>query len=159
MRRKQNFLQGAAVLAAAVAIVKVIGFIGKIPLVNILGGHGLGHYNIAYSIYSVMLTISTAGLPVAVSKMVAEANALGRAREVRKILRVAMSIFLLIGAVFSIGAFVFAGEVAGLMASKGSTSYHPGNSTRDLFYDGNVVFAGILPRPFEYVSYRLVPDH
>jgi stage V sporulation protein B len=120
MRRKQNFLQGAAVLAAAVAIVKVIGFIGKIPLVNILGGHGLGHYNIAYSIYGVMLTISTAGLPVAVSKMVAEANALGRAREVRKILRVAMSIFMLIGAVFSIGAFVFAREFAGLMASNGS---------------------------------------
>lgn len=121
MSRKQNFLQGAAVLAAAVAIVKVIGFIGKIPLVNILGGHGLGHYNIAYSIYNVMLTISTAGLPVAVSKMVAEANALGRAREVRKILRVAMSIFLMIGAVFSIGAFIFAGDVADLMASKGST--------------------------------------
>ncbi|NLM61745.1 MAG: polysaccharide biosynthesis protein [Clostridiales bacterium] len=120
MRRKQSFLQGAAVLAAAVAIVKVIGFIGKIPLVNILGGHGLGHYNIAYNIYNVMLTISTAGLPVAVSKMVAEANALGRAREVRKILRVAMSIFLLIGAVLTIGVFVFAEEAAGLMASKDS---------------------------------------
>lgn len=121
MKRKQNFLQGAAVLAAAVAVVKVIGFIGKIPLINILGGHGLGHYNIAYSIYTVMLTISTAGLPVAVSKMVAEANALGRAGEVRKILRVAMSIFLVIGAVFSIGAFVFAEQVAGLMASKDTT--------------------------------------
>ena len=79
MRRKQNFLQGAAVLTAAVAIVKVIGFLGKIPLFDILGGQGLGHYNIAYATYGVMLTISTAGLPVAVSKMVAESNALGRA--------------------------------------------------------------------------------
>lgn len=120
MRRKQNFLQGAAVLTAAVAIVKIIGFIGKIPLFDILGGHGLGHYNIAYATYGVMLTISTAGLPVAVSKMVAESNALGRANEVKRILRVAMSIFLLIGAIFSITIYVFADQIAVLMASTDS---------------------------------------
>ena len=62
-----------------ILVVKVIGLFYKIPLVNIIGSEGSADFNNAYNIYSVLLTISTAGLPVAVSKMVSEANALGAA--------------------------------------------------------------------------------
>lgn len=120
MTKKQNFLQGAAILAAGVALVKIIGFLGKIPLFNILGGDGYGHYNVAYSVYNVMLTIATAGLPVAVSKLVAEANARGRAQETRKIVRIAMTIFVLLGAVCSVGMYAFAGNLAEFMKSPNS---------------------------------------
>ena len=47
-QRKQSFVQGAAVLAAAVLIVKIIGAIYKIPLYNLLGDDGTGHFNKAY---------------------------------------------------------------------------------------------------------------
>ena len=65
--KKQSFLGGAAILAAAVAIVKVIGAVYKIPFGNIVGSEGQTYFNVAYNIYNVLLTISTAGLPLAIS--------------------------------------------------------------------------------------------
>ena len=62
--KKQSFFGGAAVLAAGVVIVKIIGALFKIPLANILGETGNADFNNAYNIYAVLLTISTAGLPV-----------------------------------------------------------------------------------------------
>jgi len=118
--KRQSFLQGAAILAAAVGIVKLIGFIAKIPLVNLLGGTGLGYYNIAYSVYNVLLTIATTGVPVAVSKLVAEANTKGNPFEARKILRTALLVFLLVGAIGALGMFIFAKPLAELMGSTGS---------------------------------------
>ena len=76
--KKQSFFGGAAVLAAGVVIVKIIGALFKIPLANILGETGNADFNNAYNIYAVLLTISTAGLPVALSKMISEAKTLGR---------------------------------------------------------------------------------
>ena len=75
-QKKQSFVQGAAMLTAAVIIVKVIGALYKIPLGNILGDEGMGYFGAAYNIYALLLTISTAGLPVALSRMVSE---IGRA--------------------------------------------------------------------------------
>ena len=51
--KKQTFLQGAAVLAAATAIVKIIGAIYSIPLANIIGDEGFSYFNKAYQIYEV----------------------------------------------------------------------------------------------------------
>jgi len=115
--QKQNFLQGAAVLAAGVALVKVIGAFFKIPLGNLLTGEGFGYFNIAYSVYNVLLIISTAGLPVAVSKLVAEANAQNRSADIKRVIRSALITFLAIGAVGSTLMFVFAQQIADLMKS------------------------------------------
>lgn len=112
MAKKQNFLQGALVLAIGVALVKIIGAVFKIPLGNLLDGNGFANFNIAYSVYNVLLVISTAGLPVAVSKMVAEANATGQGGDVKKIFRAAMSTFLIIGFVGSALMFIFAEPIA-----------------------------------------------
>ena len=76
--KKPSFLGGAAVLAAAVAIVKVIGAVYKIPFGNIVGSQGQTYFNVAYNIYNVLLTISTAGLPLAISKLTSQAHAQGR---------------------------------------------------------------------------------
>ena len=85
-RKKQNtFFGGAAILAVGILVVKLIGMFYKIPLVNIIGEQGNADFNNAYNIYAVLLTISTAGLPVAVSKLVSEASALGRQNQVRQI--------------------------------------------------------------------------
>ena len=87
---KNTFFGGAAILAVGIAVVKLIGMFYKIPLVNIIGDAGYADFSNAYYIYSVLLTISTAGLPVALSKMVSEANTLGRRDQVhprRRLLR------------------------------------------------------------------------
>ncbi len=97
--KKQSFFGGAAVLAAGIAIVKVIGAVFAIPLFNILGDAGAADFNNAYNIYSTLLVISTAGLPVALSKMVSEANALRRERQALRIFRVSFTAFLTLGAI------------------------------------------------------------
>lgn len=97
--KKQTFLGGAAVLAVATALVKIIGAIYKIPLNRLLGPKGFGYFNTAYEIYSILLMISTTGLPVAMSRMISEAKTLGQTRQIRQIYRTSAIVFLLIGAV------------------------------------------------------------
>ena len=97
--KKQTFLHGTALLAMATAIVKVIGALYKIPLNAIIGEQGFGYFNTAYEIYNVLLMISTAGLPVAMSRMISQASSLGNYRQVRKIYTTARSIFLALGLV------------------------------------------------------------
>ena len=95
--KKQSFLYGTAMLAMATAIVKIIGAIYKIPLNAIIGTQGFSYYSTAYEIYNVLLMISTAGLPVAMSRMISQASSLGHYNQVRKIYSTAKTIFLSLG--------------------------------------------------------------
>ena len=110
--KKQNFLQGTALLAMATAIVKVIGALYKIPLNAIIGKQGFGYYSTAYEIYAVLLMISTAGLPVAMSRMISQANALGHTNQVRRIYTTCRSIFLILGIGGSLIMTVFCRQLA-----------------------------------------------
>ena len=113
---KQNtFFGGAAILAAGILVVKLIGMFYKIPLQNIIGQQGTADFNNAYNIYAVLLTISTAGLPVAVSKMVSEASSLGRRNQERRIFRLALGLFVLLGGISFCVMFFRAEQLAGLM--------------------------------------------
>ena len=113
--KKQSFLGGAAILAAAVAAVKIIGAVYKIPLGNIIGDEGKAHFTVAYNIYNLLLTISTAGLPLAISKLTSEAHALGRENEKRKIFRTAIWLFFALGACFSLLMYFGAEQLAAFM--------------------------------------------
>ncbi len=103
--KKQTFLHGAALLAIATAVVKVIGFFYKIPLSATIGNAGYGYFTTAYNIYSVLLMISTAGLPVAMSRMISQASSLGNYNRVRAIYKVSRGIFLGLG-IFSTAVMV-----------------------------------------------------
>ena len=100
--KKQNFLHGAALLALATAVVKLIGAFYKIPLKMIIGDQGYGYFTTAYDIYSVLLMISTAGLPVAMSRMISQANSLGHYNQVRRVYKTSRAIFLGLGVVSSL---------------------------------------------------------
>ena len=110
--KKQSFLYGTAMLAAATAIVKVIGALYKIPLNAIIGKQGFGYYSTAYEIYNVLLMISTAGLPVAMSRMISQATSLGHYNQVRKIYSTARAIFLGLGITGSVLMTVFCRQLA-----------------------------------------------
>ncbi len=119
-RKKQSFLHGAALLAAAVAVVKFLGALYKIPLAAIIGDAGYSYFNNAYDIYAVLLTISTAGLPVAMSRMIAEANSLGNRRQIERIYRTASVIFLLLGATGTLVMTLMSHQLAALLHSPDS---------------------------------------
>ncbi len=116
--QKQNFLHGAAILAVGVVIMKILGAIYKIPLRNILGDTGYGYFNAAYVIYNVLLTIATAGLPVALSRMISESNTLGRPRQAQRIFNVATGTLFALGLIFSLLMFLLPTEMAILLVSK-----------------------------------------
>ena len=111
-QKKQNFLQGTALLAMATAIVKVIGALYKIPLNAIIGEQGFGYFNTAYEIYNVLLMISTAGLPVAMSRRISQASSLEHYGQVRRIYASARGIFLALGIVGSLLMTVFCRQLA-----------------------------------------------
>ena len=110
--KKQNFLQGTALLAMAPAIVKIIGAIYKIPLNAIIGKQGFSYYSTAYEIYNVLLMISTAGLPVAMSRMISQANSLGHSNRIRRIYKTSRAIFLTLGIAGSLLMTLFCRQLA-----------------------------------------------
>ena len=112
---KQNYLHGAAIIAAGVVVIKILGAIYKIPLGNILGDEGYGYFSVAYNIYNVFLTMATAGMPVALSRMISEADTLGRPMQARKIFRVAWLTFAIIGLILGLVMFLFPTELAGML--------------------------------------------
>jgi stage V sporulation protein B len=114
-QKKQKFLQGAAVLTMGTILVKIIGALYKIPMNRIIGTEGFGHFNVAYSIFNVLLTASTAGLPIAVSRLVSQANTLGNRQQVQKIFKTSLRIFLVIGALCSAVMLIFAPQLASWM--------------------------------------------
>lgn len=95
--KRQSFLQGAFVLTVAMAVVKLIGMLYKIPLGNILGAGGMSYFMSAYSIFNPVYALSVTGLPVAVSKLVSENLARGRYGDVKRIRRVSIGLFLATG--------------------------------------------------------------
>ena len=111
-QKKQNFLQGTALLAMATVIVKLVGALYKIPLNAIIGEKGFGYFSTAYEIYNVLLMISTAGLPVAMSRMISQASSLENYNQVRQVYSTARRIFLILGASGSILMTVFCRQLA-----------------------------------------------
>lgn len=110
-----TFFGGAAILAVGIMVTKIIGLFYKFPLTDIIGAQGVADFNNSYYIYSVLLTISTAGLPVAVSKMVSEARTLGRYGQVRQVFRLSLGVFLGLGVVSFLVMYFGAEQLAGLM--------------------------------------------
>ena len=106
-KKGQNYLHGAAILTLGVVIMKILGFFYKVPLGNLLGDEGYSMFMGAYSIYNIFFTLATAGLPVALSRLVAEADARGRVQQEEKTFRVALASFTVLGLVFGAVLFFF----------------------------------------------------
>lgn len=113
-----RLLQGAFVLGLAAIISKIIGAFQKIPLQN-LGGDGVfGIYNTVYPLYMLIITLAAAGLPLAVSKFVAEQNALGRPDESRRIIRLSSVLLGGIGIIMALLMYTGAPLIAELIGNR-----------------------------------------
>ncbi|MFA7078941.1 MAG: polysaccharide biosynthesis protein, partial [Syntrophomonas sp.] len=97
MDKTGNFLRGALVLSIAGALSKILGAVYRIPLARLLGGEGMGLYQMAYPIYTTILALATAGVPVAISVMVARKETQGYTGDSKKIFRLSIIILLIFG--------------------------------------------------------------
>lgn len=105
-------MKGAAILSASTLIVKLLGLLFSIPLANFVAPEGMSHFYIAYNIFGLFLMLSTAGLPVAVSRMVGTAYAQGRRREADRVFSVAFWLFFLLGLFGCLVMFFGADQIA-----------------------------------------------
>ncbi len=96
-RKQQSFVYGAIIMVVSTALVKVIGAIFKIPLGNLIDESGMGYFTTAYNLYLPIYALAMAGLPIAVSRIVAEQIAIQRYKDVRQTLRVAKKAFFITG--------------------------------------------------------------
>lgn len=108
-----KFLKGAAVLGIAGVIVKIIGAVFRIPLTNWIGQDGMSYYGCAYPIYSLFLTVSTAGIPVAISKMVSERITVRNYGGAHKVFKVSLGLLAGLGAVSFLICYLGADFIAG----------------------------------------------
>lgn len=110
-----TLIKGAATLGAAGLVVKVLGAVFRIPLVNWIGDIGMANYNPAYYIYNFFLVLATAGIPIAISKMVSERIAVGHYGEAHKVYRISFGLMGVIGFLSFVILFVFAPQIAELV--------------------------------------------
>lgn len=94
---KRSFFSGVLLLSLSTVLVKIVGFVYKIPMLSYLGSVGMGYFHSAYEMYALFCVIATAGLPVALSVLVSAALARNDGKSVGKIFRSAMTVFWIIG--------------------------------------------------------------
>lgn len=107
-----NFLKNVAVISLGGLIAKGIGVLYRIPLIGILGGYGMGLYQMAYPLFCVVLTFSSAGIPSAFSRLIAKETAQGRPSS--DTVKTALKLFALLGLCGTLLMCLFAPYMSGL---------------------------------------------
>lgn len=107
-----SFLAGALIVSIGGLISKLLGAIYRIPLTNLIGSFGMGLYQLIFPPYILIMTLATAGIPIAVSKLVAEYNQKNRIDQSKKVFYFSLFLLFLFGALGSILLFTLSGPLA-----------------------------------------------
>lgn len=102
MDPKKSFLQGAVILSVAGVVSKILGALYRIPLARLIGDEGMGLYQMAYPIYTTILALATAGVPVAISVLVSRNKTKGFNGDSQKLFRVSLIVLLTAGIVLTV---------------------------------------------------------
>lgn len=124
-KKAASFMKNVLILMFAQIMVKVLGLIYKFVITNFegFGDTGLGYYSAGYQIYSVLLALSSIGIPSVISKLVSERVAIGDDKGAQRIFRICMTFFVGLGTIFSIGLFFGAEYIATAIFNVPDTKY------------------------------------
>ena len=124
-KKSTSFMKNVLILMFAQIMVKVLGLIYKLVITNFegFGDTGLGYYSAGYQIYSVLLTISTIGIPSVISKLISERVAIGDNKGAQRVFKICMTFVIILGSALSIGLFVGAEYVATAIFNVPDTKY------------------------------------
>ncbi len=114
-KKKQNsFMKNVLMLMVAQVLIKILGFVYRLVIINIdgFGDIGNGYYSTGYQIYSLLLTLSSVGIPTVISKLVSERVAIGDHRGAHRIFKTALKVFTGVGIVMSLALFFGAETIA-----------------------------------------------
>ncbi len=120
---KQTFIQGTMILILAGLITKILGFINRIVIARIMGPEGVGLYMMAVPTLLLTITLTRLGLPVAISKMVAEADAQRNPKKIKQILVVSLAITGILSIIFTTAMIALAPILSQFL--KDERTYYP----------------------------------
>ena len=107
---KKGLVKGALILSVAGIVCRLLGVLFRIPLSNIVGNYGIGLYQLVFPLYSLLLIVSSAGIPVALSKMIARVR--DNQQQTKQIFVNALVVLCLIGVVITVSFLVLARPIA-----------------------------------------------
>lgn len=110
----ENISGGVVLLTASNLIVKAVGLLFKIPMTALIGEEGMGYFNGAYTIFTWLYTLSCAGLPTAASMLIARMPENNRADGAKRVFRLSLAIFTLVGLIGSVSLIIGAPYIAHL---------------------------------------------
>ncbi len=117
---RRRLFDGAAALAVATVVTKVLGLLYKMPLSRILGDEGMGYFNSAYTVYTFFYILCSAGVPKAVAIVISENDARGNGAAENRIVRTAMIAFFTLGALATLAFMLFADELCRIIGNSGA---------------------------------------
>jgi len=153
--KKNTFIQGAFIATLGIVISKILGIIYVIPFHAIIGEQGGALYGYAYTIYAIFLSISQAGVPLAMSRLISEYNTLGYYEAKEKIFKTGRRFLNIIGIISFIILFVFAPQISQLIIG----DVTGGNSPEDITFVIRIISTAILIVPILSVSRGYLQGH
>ena len=120
---KRTFMYGAIILSAAGILIKLLGAVFRIPLGNLIGDEGMGYYNAVYPVYTLLIVIATTGIPIAISRLVAERHSDGDETGASRVFKASMFLMSVIGVCFFCILFFGAGAITSRLTELSAAVY------------------------------------
>ncbi len=153
--KKNSFVEGTFIATFAIILVKFLGVLYVIPFYKIIGESGGALYSYAYNVYNLFLNISTAGIPIAVSKIISEYNTLEQYEAKERAYKLGRNLILIISLILFFLLFVFAEDFARLILGE----IQGGNTLEDVGFVIRSVSFCLLIIPFLSVSKGYLQGH
>ena len=141
--KKNNFVQGAFIATLGIVITKILGILYVIPFYAIIGEKGGALYGYAYTLYLVFMAISSAGIPLAISKIISEYQTLGYYDAKQRAFKIGRQIAITLGLICFVILFVFAPQLAHAILG----NLKGGNTIEDVTYVIRLISTAIIVVP------------
>ncbi|WP_058486221.1 stage V sporulation protein B [Defluviitalea phaphyphila] len=109
---KRTLVTGALILTVANFITRILGFIYRIYMSNLIGAEGMGLFQLVFPVYMLAWTLSASGISLSVSKLIAQENAKREYGNMHRILKISLLLSVLIGTTISFFIYIFAPFIA-----------------------------------------------
>ncbi len=141
--KKNSFMQGAFIATCGIVLSKILGMLYVIPFYSIIGDQGGALYGYAYSIYSIFLGISQAGIPMAISKIISEYNVLGYYNAKERSFKLGRKTLMIMGILCFVIMFIFAEPLSYVIIG----NVTGGNTREDVTFVIRVISTAVLVVP------------
>lgn len=153
--KKNSFIEGTIIATIFIVLVKILGMLYVVPFYSIVGSKGAALYSYAYNIYLIFLSISSAGIPNAISKITSEYDTLGYIEAKTRAYNLSKKIVTILSIISFIALFIFAEGFAHLILG----DMTGGNTISDVALVIRCVSVSILVVPFLSVTKGYLQGH